>query len=249
MDLNADVGEWSGSEPSGEVALIQVVTTVHVACGFHAGGPEVMRRTVAAAAAAGVTVGAHPSYPDREGFGRRPMDRPVELVVEDVLAQLGALDTIARNEGVRMTSVKPHGALYNRMARDDSCSEAVAMAIRSFDDRLKMVLLAGSPAISAAAKTGVRVVPEAFCDRGYEPDGSLTTRGTPGSIVTDPNEAARRAVLLATQGIVIAVDGTRLELDADTLCIHSDTPDARDVAVAVRAALEDSGVGVGAPVE
>jgi UPF0271 protein len=249
MDLNADVGEWSGSEPCGEAALIQVVTTVHVACGFHAGDPDVMRRTVAAAAAAGVVVGAHPSYPDRDGFGRRPMDRPIGLVVDDVLYQLGALDAVARAEGVRLASVKPHGALYNRMAHDEPCSEAVARAVRTFDDRLRMVLPAGSSAVAAAARTGVRVVPEAFCDRGYAPDGSLTGRGAPGSIVADPNEAARRAVLLATRGMVFAVDGTRLDLDPGTLCIHSDTPGARDVAVAVRAALEASGLAVVAPVD
>jgi UPF0271 protein len=241
IDLNADVGEGSDDRP-----LLDVVTTVHVACGFHAGDPAVMRRTVAAAAAAGVAVGAHPSYPDREGFGRRPMDRSPAEVADDVVYQLGALDGLARAAGATVRSVKPHGALYNRMAVDEPCARAVAAAVAGYRSELVLVVPAGSTALAVARDEGVPVVAEAFCDRGYRADGSLVPRAEPGSLIVDPDEAARRAVALAVDGRVIAVDGTEFRLDCDTLCVHGDTPGATAIAAAVRRALGEAGVTVAA---
>lgn len=255
VDLNADLGEAREPPPGRvhdrahadvptEAGLLQLVTTAHVACGFHAGGPSVMRRTVAAAAAAGVAVGAHPSYPDAEGFGRQALDHPPERVVEDIHYQVGALQGVARACGVRVRSVKPHGALYNRMAVDRECALAVATAVLGFDDDLCLVVPAGSTAARVAAEVGVAVVREAFCDRGYRPDGTLAPRGEAGALVTDPEEAARRAVSLATDGEVRAVDGSVLRLECDTLCVHGDTPGAVAVAAAVRAALAGAGLAV-----
>jgi 5-oxoprolinase (ATP-hydrolysing) subunit A len=241
VDLNADVGEGSDDRP-----LLDVVTTVHVACGFHAGGPAVMRRTVAAAVATGVVVGAHPSYPDRDGFGRRPMDRGPAEVADDVLYQVGALDGIARAGGTIVRSVKPHGALYNRLAADEPCARAVAGAVAAYGNGLVLVVPAGSAAVAIARDEGVPVVAEAFCDRGYLADGSLVPRSAIGALVVDPAEAARRAVALAVDGHVTAVDGTTLELDCDTLCVHGDTPGATAIAAAVRRSLGVAGVAVAA---
>jgi UPF0271 protein len=247
IDLSADVGEWDEPGPAPDFALLAVVTTVHIACGFHAGGPEVMRRTAARAIAAGVAVGAHPSYPDRAGFGRRPLDRPAALVVDDVLYQIGALDALVRAEGGRVASVKPHGALYNRLAGDETCAALVARALLALDPGLRLVLPAGSPAVGAARSAGARVVPEAFCDRAYRPDGSLAARDTPGAVVSDPETAAGRAVRLALDGQVRSVDGSDLRLVPETLCVHGDTPGAFAVARAVRDALAGAGVHVAAP--
>jgi UPF0271 protein len=219
VDLNADVGELEGPGHPGDGVLLGLVTTVHVACGFHAGGPDLMRRTVTAAVAAGVAVGAHPSYPDREGFGRRPMDRLPERVAEDVLYQVGALDGIARACGTTVRSVKPHGALYSRMAVDEGCARAVTVALRDYGG-------------------------EGFCDRAYLADGTLAPRSAPDSLVVDPDEAARRAVSLAVDHRVTALDGTVLSLDCDTLCVHGDTPGAAIIATAVRRALEEAEVAV-----
>jgi 5-oxoprolinase (ATP-hydrolysing) subunit A len=259
VDLNADLGEGRERPPGrpvGGVAregaadhstddgLLGLVTTAHVACGFHAGGPSVMRRTVAAAAAAGVEVGAHPSYPDPDGFGRQAMDHPAERVVDDVLYQVGALMGVAGAFGVTVRSVKPHGALYHRMATDPQCAAAVASAVLRLGEDLSLVVPAGSAAIAVAEGAGLRVVCEAFCDRGYRADGTLAPRGEPGSLLTDPNEAAGRALSLVTSGEVRTVEGTVIQLRCDTLCIHGDTPGSVAVAGAVRQALERAGIRV-----
>jgi 5-oxoprolinase (ATP-hydrolysing) subunit A len=260
VDLNADLGEGREPPPGqpasgalGDAAsdyttddgLLRLVTTAHVACGFHAGGPSVMRRTVAAAAAAGVEVGAHPSYPDLEGFGRRAMDQPVERVADDVLYQVGALMGVAGACGVTVRSVKPHGALYHRMAKDPQCAAAVASAVLRLGEDLCLVVPAGSAAIAVAEGAGLRVACEAFCDRGYRANGTLAPRGEPGSLLTDPNEAAGRALSLVTTGEVQTVEGSVIQLRCDTLCVHGDTPGAVAVAGAVRQALERAGIHVG----
>lgn len=239
VDLNADVGEGDDDRP-----LLNVVTTVHVACGFHAGSPEVMHRTVVDALAAGTVVGAHPSYPDGEGFGRRPMDRTPAQVADDVLYQIGALDGIARSCGGRVRSVKAHGALYNRMAVDESCAQAMIGAVLAYGEGLALVAPAGSAAIAMARREGLPVVAEAFCDRSYLADGTLVPRSVPGSLVLDSEEAARRAVGLAVDGRVATLDGTTLELDCDTLCVHGDSPGADRIATAVRRALQEAGVAL-----
>jgi UPF0271 protein len=243
IDLNADVGETpeprAGEAFSGiaTVPLLGLVTTAHVACGFHAGGPIVMRRTVEAAASAGVVVGAHPSYDDPEGFGRRPLERAPALVADDVARQLDALAAVTDDAGVAIRSVKPHGALYHRVATDKECAVAVAGVVREHGADLVMVLPAGAPTRAAVEESGVAVVAEGFCDRAYLADGTLAPRSEEGSVIVDPAEAARRAVSLATEGCVHASDGTRLVVECDTLCIHGDTPDAATIAAAVRRAL------------
>lgn len=252
VDLNADLGEWpepSPGDPPGTDAetdrrLLSVVTTAHVACGVHAGGPEVMRRTVAAAAAAGVAVGAHPSYPDPFGFGRRPMGLSPEEVADVVVRQVDALAAVARAAGVTVVSVKPHGALYHRLATDTGCAVAVAAAVRDHGGGTVLVLPAGAGTRPAVEAAGVAVVAEGFCDRAYLADGTLAPRGVAWAVVEDPAEAARRAVSLATTGEVAAVDGTVVALRCDTLCVHGDTPGAVAIAAAVRRALAEAGVAV-----
>ncbi|HET7291114.1 MAG TPA: 5-oxoprolinase subunit PxpA [Vicinamibacteria bacterium] len=241
IDLNADVGEGKGDDE----ALLPLVTSASVACGFHAGDPEFMARTVAAAARAGVAVGAHPSFPDREGFGRRPMRRPPEAVFADVLYQIGALQAVCRARGVRLVHVKPHGALYNQAAADPELARAIACAVRAADPGLVLVGLASSRAMREAAEaSGLRYAAEAFADRRYEPDGTLVPRGAPTALVAAPADAAAQAVGIATRREVVAADGSTIRLSADTLCLHGDTPGATDIAHAVRRALEAAGVTV-----
>lgn len=248
VDLNADVGE----EPDGlDLAVVPWVTTVHVACGFHAGDPATMRRAVAAAVEAGVAVGAHPSYPDRDHFGRRELDRAPDRVAEDVAYQVGALCGVARAAGAAVTSVKPHGALYHRMAADEACAAAVARAVAAVDPGLALVVPATlddrSAAGRALAVAGPALRREAFCDRAYLADGSLAPRQEQGALLADAGPAAAQAVAIVCGGQVVATDGTAVALRADTLCVHGDTPGAALVAGAVRRALEQAGVRVAAP--
>jgi 5-oxoprolinase (ATP-hydrolysing) subunit A len=245
LDLNADMGESFGPWSMGaDEALLGFVTTVHVACGFHAGDPEVMASTLRQAGAAGVVVGAHPSYPDLAGFGRRAMSVSPERIKLDLLYQLGALDGIGRSVGVRVRSVKPHGALYNRMAVEPAVARGVAEAVASYSAELWVVMPAGSAALRAAQDVGVRVATEAFCDRAYLPDGRLVPRSEPAAMITDPARAAARAVAFAAGSPIDAIDGSPLVLDATTVCIHGDSPGAAAIAAHVRLALEAAGVTV-----
>jgi len=246
VDLNADVGERFDSwRPGDDEAILSVVTTAHVACGFHSGDPTVMFETVSAAVRLGVAVGAHPSYLDREGFGRRPMDVDPRRIRADVLYQIAALDGIARAVGTSVRSVKAHGALYNRMAVDADCAEAVAKATRDFADDLWLVVPAGSLAVEVARSSGLRVAEEAFCDRRYSPDGTLASRSDEGAVITDADEAAERAVRLVRDHEVESTDGGTLRLSPSTLCVHGDTPGAASLAHTVRAALELAGLTLG----
>lgn len=243
IDLNADLGEGCGDD----VALLALVTSANVACGFHAGDPELMARTVTAAVAAGVAVGAHPSFPDREGFGRRAMQRPPDAVYADVLYQVGALQAVCRAHGVRLAHVKPHGALYNQAAAEPALAAAIARAVRAADPALALVGLASSRAMREAAEAqGLRYSTEAFADRRYERDGTLTPRQEQGALITSAAEVAAQAVGIATRGEVVAQDGSIVRLAADTLCLHGDTPGALDIARAVREALLASGVTIAA---
>jgi UPF0271 protein len=245
IDLNADLGEGFGVWRLGDDdALLQSVTSANVACGFHAGDPATMRRVCAGAAAAGVAVGAQVSYRDLAGFGRRFIDvDPAELAA-DVLYQLAALDGIARTAGTRVSYVKPHGALYNAAVTHEGQAQAVVDAVLAYDRRLPVLGLPGSALLRTAEAAGMRPVVEGFADRGYTPDGRLVPRRQPGALVHEPAVVAERAVRMATEGVVVAVDGTTLLMPVESVCVHGDTPGAVDLARAVRTALADSGVAV-----
>lgn len=246
IDLNSDVGESYGHWVMGQdEALIPLVTSVNIACGAHAGDPSTMARTVALAAAAGATIGAHPGYPDREGFGRREISLTTDQLESSILFQLGALDAFCRDAGVSLRHVKPHGALYNRAARDAGVARAVVRAVCRFNERLLLVGLAGSELLEAGRAAGLRVAAEAFADRAYEPDGSLRSRRYEEAVLVGPEAAAEQAVSIVVLGKAVAHDGTNVRIRADTLCIHGDTPGAPDYARAVREALEAAGVTVG----
>jgi 5-oxoprolinase (ATP-hydrolysing) subunit A len=246
IDLNSDVGESYGHWVMGQdESLIPLVTSVNIACGAHAGDPSTMARTVALAAAAGVTIGAHPGYPDREGFGRREISLTTDQLEASILFQLGALDAFCRDAGVTMRHVKPHGALYNRAARDAGVARAVVRAVCRYNERLLLVGLAGSQLLETGRAAGLRVAAEAFADRAYEPDGSLRSRRYDDAVLPGPDVAAEQAVSIVVLGKAVAHDGANVRINADTLCIHGDTPGAPDYARAVREALEAAGVTVG----
>lgn len=246
IDLNADVGESYGHWQMGDdESLVPLVSSVNVACGAHAGDPLVMRRTVRLAADAGVAVGAHPGYPDRDGFGRRELGLTDDELRASLLYQLGALGAFCREAGVPMVHVKAHGVLYNRAAAEAPLATVLAQAVRDFDSSLVLVGLAGSELLRAGRLAGLAVAAEAFADRAYEPDGSLRSRRLPGAVLASPEAAAEQAVSIVTLGRVAAHEGSMVEIDADTLCIHGDTPGAADYARAVRRALQGAGVRIG----
>jgi UPF0271 protein len=246
IDLNADVGEGFGAWAMGQDAdLLALVTSVNIACGFHGGDPAVMDRTVAAAARAGVALGAHPGYFDLRGFGRRPMTVPAAEVETDVLYQVGALMAFARSHGVRLVHVKPHGALYNQAAEDERLARAVARGTARAGADLILVGLASSAALRRAAEAeGLRFAAEAFADRAYNDDGTLRSRGLPGAVITDPLAAARQAVAIARDGEVSSASGARVCLAAETVCLHGDNPSALANARAVRDALQGVGIAL-----
>ncbi|MFB4311869.1 LamB/YcsF family protein [Actinomadura sp. GTD37] len=241
IDINADLGEGFGIwELGDDLALLDVITSANVACGFHAGDPLIMRRVCAAAVERGVTIGAQVSYRDLAGFGRREMDvAPPELTAE-ILYQLAALDGIARTEGGRVAYVKPHGALYNRVGRDPVQAGAVADAVRAYDPSLPLLTLPGSAVHDVAH--GLAVVAECFADRAYTPSGGLVSRREPGAVVHDEEAVVRRAVRMAVDGTVVAVNGDEVALKARSICVHGDTPGAVSLARSVRSALSAAGV-------
>lgn len=248
LDLNADVGESFGTWTLGDDdRLFPLVTSVNIACGVHAGDPTVIRRTIRAAGGRGVALGAHPSYPDRQGFGRRRMQMAPTEIEDLIVYQVAALEGMARAEGFVLTHVKPHGALYNAAAADAPLADAIARAVRAVDPRLALVGLAGSELLTAGRRAGLHVVAEAFADRGYQRDGTLVPRGSAGSVIHDPEAAAARAIRLVGEHLVDAADGTTIRVEADTLCIHGDTPDAVTIAAAIRRALESAAVVLASP--
>ena len=243
VDLNADLGEGFGVWRLGDDdALLGVVTSANVACGFHAGDPATMRRVCTRAAAEGVTVGAQVSYRDLAGFGRRFLDvEPAELA-DEVLYQLAALDGIARASGTDVGYVKPHGALYNAAVTHEAQAQAVVDAVVAYDPTLPVLGLPGSALLRLADAAGLTTVAEGFADRGYTPQGTLVSRREPGALVEDAGEVAARAVRMVVEGVVVAVDGTAVDLQVQSLCVHGDTPGAVGLARAVRTALEEAGV-------
>ena len=243
MDLNADLGEGFGRWSLGDdEALLDVVTSANVACGFHAGDPATMRRTCELAAVRGVAVGAHVGYRDLAGFGRRFLDVDPETLTAEVLYQLGGLDACARAAGTRISYVKPHGALYNALVRHEAQADAVVDAVRAYDPALPVLGLPGAVWLKRAQVAGLPVRFEAFADRAYTSTGSLVPRGTPGAVLRNPADIARRCVTLATEGWLTSIDGHRVRAKVDSICVHGDTPDAVSIARAVREAL--TGVGV-----
>ncbi|MBX9244226.1 LamB/YcsF family protein [Actinotalea ferrariae] len=245
IDLNCDLGEAFGVWPMGDdAALLGLVSSANVACGFHAGDPSTMRRTCLEAARRGVVVGAHVGYRDLAGFGRRFLDVEPSELTDEVVYQVGALQAVAAAAGTAVRYVKPHGALYTAIARHDAQARAVVAAVNAVDPGLPLVVLPGGVAERVAREAGLRTVGEAFVDRGYRADGSLVPRGAPGALVTDHAVAAARAARLAEDGTVEADDGTVVRLDVETLCLHGDTPGAVGSATAVRAALEARGIAV-----
>jgi UPF0271 protein len=245
VDLNADLGEGFGAWTLGDdAAMLDVVTSANVACGFHAGDPIGIRRTVRAAAERGVVVGAHVGYRDLAGFGRRAMDVPSAELQADVVYQLGALQALAAAEGTTVRYVKPHGALYNTAQVDERVARDVAEAVAAVDPTLVLLGLPGSAALAAAAAAGLPTAAEAFADRAYAPAGTLLPRSEPGAVLHDPALVAARMVRLATEGVVEAVDGSLVPVRADSICVHGDSPGAVDMARALREALAAAGVTI-----
>jgi len=243
IDLNADLGELPEALADGrEEALLRLVTSANVACGGHAGDEATMAAVVALARRLGVAVGAHPSYPDRAGFGRETIAMTPEAIENAVFEQVSALASVASRLGVEVTHVKPHGALYNDAARDGTIAAAVARAARRRSPDATVVGLAGSVALKVYAFEGVRAIAECFADRAYEPDGTLRSRKLPGAVLTDPTAVAEQAVSIACGGYATAYGGRVVRIRADTICIHGDNPAALLNAAAVRAALEAAGV-------
>jgi UPF0271 protein len=244
IDLNADVGESFGAWSMGaDEALVGCVTSVNIACGFHAGDPRVMDRTLGLAARAGLAIGAHPGHFDLRGFGRRAIAAEPEEVEADVLYQVGALAAFARAHGTRLTHVKPHGALYNQAAVDESLARAIARGVARAGRELFLVGLASSPVMRRAAEAeGLRFAAEAFADRRYNPDGTLQSRRLRGAVIEEPQAAAEQALRIAQRGSVVASDGSEVGLAAETLCLHGDNPHALENARAVRRALQAAGV-------
>ncbi|MCW1250391.1 LamB/YcsF family protein [Acaricomes phytoseiuli] len=246
IDLNSDLGESFGSWRMGDdEALLEVVSSANVACGFHAGDPLTMLRTARVAAERGVAVGAHPGYRDLAGFGRRAIDASAEEVYGDVLYQLAALDGILQTVGTRVAYVKPHGALYHRIGHDRDQAAAVCAAVRDFRAGLPVLGLNGTQIQQACIAAEVPFYQEAFVDRGYTPGGGLVPRDQPGAILHDVAEIAARAVRMVTERRVTATDGTEIEVRPDSLCVHGDTPGAVAMARAVRESLDQAGVPVG----
>jgi UPF0271 protein len=243
IDLNADLGEGCGSDAE----LLELVSSVNIACAWHAGSADDMLTVVRAALRRGIAIGAHPSYADREHFGRRELQLPPDAVRAALLYQVGALAAIVRAEGGELAHVKPHGALYNQAARDPGLAQVIAAAVRDFDPRLKVMGLAGSVFVQAVRAQGLTALEEGFADRRYTADGALAPRGTPGAVLDDVDEVLRQVLSMVQAGSVIALEGSARRIHIDTLCLHGDGPHALDFARAIRKRLREEGIEVRAP--
>lgn len=245
IDLNSDLGEGYGAWTMGDdAAMLGIVSSANLACGFHAGDPAGLLATLRAAARRGVMIGAHVSYPDRVGFGRRPMDVAPDELMADVIYQIGALQGLCAAAGTRVRYVKPHGALYNTIASDARQGAAVIAAIRAVDPGLALMGLAGSAILARAADAGLATLAEAFADRAYMPDGALVSRRDPGAVLHDADLIAARMLRLVTEGCIEAVDGSRLRLRADSICVHGDSPGAVAITTRIRQILTDHGITI-----
>ena len=245
IDLNSDLGESLGAWSMGDdAAMLAIVTSANVACGFHAGDAAGILATLKAAKERGVAVGAHVAYPDLAGFGRRNMDVASCDLVADVIYQIGALQGLATAAGTQVTYVKPHGALYNTIAHDERQARDVIAAIRAIDPGLALVALAGSPLVRWAEDAGLRVVAEAFADRAYTPQGTLVSRREKGAVLHDAALVAQRMLRLVREGVVEAIDGSLTPVRADSICVHGDSPGAVAMAAEVRRTLEQAGIAL-----
>jgi UPF0271 protein len=245
IDLNADMGEGFGhSRSSEDEALLDLVSSANIACGFHAGDATTMRDTIRAAASRGVAIGAHPSYPDIPGFGRRELGLSPKEIRFHVCYQLRAFRDICGSENAKLSYVKAHGALYNRAAKDSSAAAAIVQAICDVDPSLVLLGLAGSEMARAALRSSVPFAAEAFADRAYKGDGSLVPRQEPGAVIHDITTAAKRAITLVESSTITAEDGTTVGVVAQSLCVHGDNPDALPMLRELRATLESSGVRI-----
>lgn len=245
IDLNSDLGESFGQWRMGDdAAILPVVSSANVACGFHAGSPAGILETLSAARNNGVAVGAHVAYPDLVGFGRRAMDIASDELTADVIYQIGALQGLARAAGCKVSYVKPHGALYNTIAHDRRQALAVIAAIKAVEPSLILVALAGSPLVSLAREQGLKVVAEAFADRAYHADGTLVSRREAGAVLHDPEQVAQRMLKLINEGGVESVEGEFTRIEADSICVHGDSPGAIEMARQIRATLEHNGIAI-----
>ena len=243
IDFNCDMGESFGSYKLGQdEEVIKYITSANVACGFHAGDPQWMRHTVKLAEEHGVGVGAHPSFPDLQGFGRRNMLVTSAEAKNDVMYQIGALKAFAK--GHKLQHVKPHGAMYNMAVDGGDLAKAINEAVLEIDPNMILIVLAGSPWAGVAREMGLRVATEAFADRALNPDGTLVSRSKPGSVIHDLDEVVERSLKMVTEGKATAINGEEVEVQADTLCLHGDTPGAVEMARAVRNGLRDAGVEI-----
>jgi 5-oxoprolinase (ATP-hydrolysing) subunit A len=248
IDMNSDVGESFGVYKLGlDEEVIPHITSANIACGFHGGDPGVMRKTVSLAKQYGVEIGAHPGFPDLIGFGRRNVDATLEEIQDDVIYQMGALQAFAISQGMRLQHVKPHGALYNMAAANQKISEAIAEAVARVDREIILIVLASSrkeSLLEIGKRYGIRIAFEAFPDRAYGNDGALVSRRQKGAVIHDHEIVAKRALKMALEGKVIAIDGTEIELRADTLCVHGDNPAAVQMVKKIREDLRGAGVEV-----
>ena len=245
IDINSDMGESFGAYSIGhDVGLMASITSANIAAGFHAGDPSVLRETIRLAKARGVAVGAHPGFPDLVGFGRRELNVTPKEAEDMVLYQVAAVAGVAAAEGVRLQHVKPHGALFNMAARNVELATAIARAVAAFDKTLILFGLPGSEILNAGRAAGLRVAAEVFADRAYEPDGSLASRRKPGSVIHDADAVVVRAVRMVKERSVVAIDGSVVPLEADTICVHGDTTGSDNLAARIRAGLEAAGVAV-----
>jgi UPF0271 protein len=245
LDLNADMGESFGAYKLGQdAALMPAITSANVACGFHAGDPGVMRQTVALARQHGVAVGAHPGFQDLVGFGRRDMRATPREVEDLVVYQIGALAAVAAAQGVRLQHVKAHGALYNMAARDSSLANAIARATAAVDSTLILFGLPGSELVAAGRRAGLRTAREGFADRAYRSDGTLVPRHENGAVIEDSETVVRRAISMVRDHSVTSIDGSRIMLEVDTICVHGDTQGAATLASRMRQTLIDAGVSL-----
>src|ERR1700756_405697 len=246
VDLNCDLGEGFGAWPMGnDAAMIELATSVNIACGYHAGDADTMRTTVELAKARGVSIGAHPGYRDLHGFGRRPVAGLTSAEIENLVAyQIGALQAIATAAGHKVTHVKAHGALSNVACEDEMTARAIASAIKAVDPNLIFVVLANSKLVKAGERANLPMAHEVFSDRAYEDDGNLVSRRKPGAVLHDARVIAERVVRMVQDGAVISVTGKVIKMRTDTVCIHGDNPTAVDIARGVRQALKNSGIDV-----